>query len=91
MTVKRRPMIAITMGDAAGIGSEIIVKALQSKRIYSTCYPLVVGEGVTMSEVIRSLNSPLKLRPVKILDDVKLVLSVNTLHVHTLICLNQGW
>lgn len=71
MIIKQRPMIAISMGDAAGIGPEIIVKVLQLKKIYSMCCPLLVGEGMTMSEVIRSLNSPLKLRPVKVLDEVK--------------------
>lgn len=71
MIIKRKPMIAITMGDAAGIGPEIIVKALHMKNIYSICYPLVVGEGITMSEVIKSLSSSLRLRPVKLLDEVK--------------------
>ncbi|MFC1971692.1 4-hydroxythreonine-4-phosphate dehydrogenase PdxA [Chloroflexota bacterium] len=71
MIAQQRPTIAITMGDAAGIGPEIIVKVLQLKKIYSMCCPLVVGEGMTMSELIRLLNSPLKLHPVKVLNDVK--------------------
>ena len=48
MIARGRPIIAITMGDAAGIGPEIIVKALLSEQIYSICCPLVVGEGVIM-------------------------------------------
>ncbi|MFC1928491.1 4-hydroxythreonine-4-phosphate dehydrogenase PdxA [Chloroflexota bacterium] len=71
MIVKQRPIIAITMGDAAGIGPEIITKVLQLEEIYRVCCPLIVGEGMTMSEAIRLLNSPLKLRPVKALDEVK--------------------
>ena len=39
----RKPKIGITMGDAAGIGPEIIVKALRYKSIYSVCQPIVVG------------------------------------------------
>lgn len=31
------------MGDPAGIGAEIIVKALQNKRLYLTAIPLVIG------------------------------------------------
>ena len=53
MTAKERPSIAITMGDAAGIGPEIIVKALASEQIYNICRPLVVGEGVIMQEAIK--------------------------------------
>jgi len=65
VAVKKRPIIAITMGDAAGIGPEIIVKALLSEDIYSICRPLVVGEGVIMQEAIGLVNEPLKLHSVK--------------------------
>ncbi|MFC2012122.1 4-hydroxythreonine-4-phosphate dehydrogenase PdxA [Chloroflexota bacterium] len=71
VNVRQRPLIAITIGDAAGVGPEIIVKALLSKRIYSGCYPVVVGESATMSETIRLLDSPLKLHPVSELGRVK--------------------
>lgn len=53
MIAKERPSIAITMGDAAGIGPEIIAKALASEQIYNICRPLVVGEGVIMQEAIK--------------------------------------
>ncbi|MFC1864639.1 4-hydroxythreonine-4-phosphate dehydrogenase PdxA [Chloroflexota bacterium] len=65
MTAKERPIIAITMGDAAGIGPEVIVKALFQEQIYSICRPLVVGDGITMQKTINLVNSPLKLHPVK--------------------------
>lgn len=39
-----KPIIAITMGDAAGIGPEIIVKALENKSVYDICRPLVIGD-----------------------------------------------
>lgn len=71
MTIKQRPVIAITMGDAAGIGPEIIVKALHSKHTYDICCPLLIGEGTTMSAAIRLLNSPLKLRPAEEADEVQ--------------------
>jgi 4-hydroxythreonine-4-phosphate dehydrogenase len=53
------------MGDAAGIGPEIIAKALLSKQTYSICRPLVVGEGATMQQAIKLANRPLALHPVK--------------------------
>jgi 4-phospho-D-threonate 3-dehydrogenase / 4-phospho-D-erythronate 3-dehydrogenase len=40
-----RPVIAITMGDAAGVGPEIIMKALAHGPLYATCRPLVVGDA----------------------------------------------
>jgi len=38
------PLIAITMGDPAGIGPEIIAKALLMPDIYEVCKPLVLGD-----------------------------------------------
>jgi 4-hydroxythreonine-4-phosphate dehydrogenase len=40
-----KPLIAITMGDAAGIGPEIIIKALGDPSIYQACRPLVIGDA----------------------------------------------
>ena len=39
------PTIAITMGDAAGIGPEIIMKALAKPETHAFCRPLVVGDA----------------------------------------------
>lgn len=39
-----RPLIGITLGDPAGIGPEITVKALASHSIYEKCRPLVIGD-----------------------------------------------
>lgn len=39
-----KPIIAITAGDPAGIGPEIVVKALRSPEVLSRCRPLVIGE-----------------------------------------------
>ena len=41
----RLPVVAITMGDAAGIGPEIIVKALAQKEPHTICRPLVIGDA----------------------------------------------
>ena len=43
MNSSDRPVIAITMGDATGVGPEIIVKALAHAELYGRCRPLVVG------------------------------------------------
>ena len=40
-----RPIVAITMGDAAGIGPEVVVKALAHPEVYAMCRPLVVGDA----------------------------------------------
>lgn len=47
-----REMIAIPMGDAAGIGPEITVKSLAKEEIYTLCKPLVVGDARIIQKAI---------------------------------------
>ena len=39
------PLLAITMGDPAGIGPEVVLKALAITDIIERCRPLVIGAG----------------------------------------------
>ena len=39
-----RPIIAITMGDPAGVGPEIIMKSLAHSDLFERCRPLVIGD-----------------------------------------------
>jgi 4-hydroxythreonine-4-phosphate dehydrogenase len=41
----KRPLLAITMGDPAGIGQEVILKALRQEKVYRQARPLVVGDA----------------------------------------------
>ncbi|MGY3453601.1 4-hydroxythreonine-4-phosphate dehydrogenase PdxA [Bradyrhizobium sp. USDA 4353] len=43
-----RPTIAITMGDPAGIGPEVIMKALDHPETRSICNPLVIGDAARL-------------------------------------------
>ena len=40
-----KPIIAITMGDGAGVGPEIIMKSLAHREVYENCRPLVIGDA----------------------------------------------
>lgn len=42
--MNKLPIIAITMGDAAGVGAEIIVKALHDPQVAALCQPIVIGD-----------------------------------------------
>ncbi|MFV9510468.1 4-hydroxythreonine-4-phosphate dehydrogenase PdxA [Tepidibacillus sp. LV47] len=59
-----KPVIGITMGDAAGIGPEIIVKALQNTSIYEQCNPLVIGDAKILERATRITNSRLTINPI---------------------------
>ncbi len=55
------PIIAITMGDAAGIGPEVIVKALADRQIYETCRPLVIGDARRLRVAAAIVGSSLEI------------------------------
>jgi 4-hydroxythreonine-4-phosphate dehydrogenase len=40
-----RPLLAITLGDPAGIGAEIVLKALWRAEVFGRCRPLVIGDA----------------------------------------------
>ncbi len=48
----KKPVIGITMGDPAGIGAEIIVKALKYKKISKECIPVVFGDYEVIEDAI---------------------------------------
>ncbi|MDQ3714138.1 MAG: 4-hydroxythreonine-4-phosphate dehydrogenase PdxA, partial [Acidobacteriota bacterium] len=50
------PRIGITMGDAAGIGAEITLKALTDENLKKICVPIVIGDFVFLQKTARDLN-----------------------------------
>lgn len=59
-----KPLLAITMGDAAGIGPEIIAKALSLDEVYQVCRPLVVGDAVAIKMGLDVANLSLSINKV---------------------------
>jgi len=59
-----RPTIGITMGDAAGIGPEIIDKALSKKEIYQISRPIVVGDASVLSDALNVAKVQVRIEPV---------------------------
>ncbi|RLB07379.1 MAG: 4-hydroxythreonine-4-phosphate dehydrogenase PdxA [Deltaproteobacteria bacterium] len=59
------PVVAITMGDPAGIGPEIIVKALGEREVFAKCRPLVLGDGGIFSHTIHWMEAPLVIKRIK--------------------------
>lgn len=54
--MKSKPVIAITMGDPAGIGPEIAVKALKEEKIQAICRPLIVGDAAVFEQIVGLLK-----------------------------------
>lgn len=56
-----KPIIGVPIGDPAGIGPEITVKALKEKSIYEECCPVVIGsrDAITKALTVCGLKSEL--------------------------------
>ena len=57
-----RPRIAITMGDAAGIGPEITVRSLADAKTASWCIPVVLGDAGVLRKAMQvaGVTAPLR-------------------------------
>src|SRR5713226_7755095 len=59
-----KPLLGITMGDPAGIGPEVIVKALARPVFRRLCRPVVIGSPEVLAKVAAALKVPIKVRRV---------------------------
>lgn len=58
-----RPIIGITMGDPAGIGPEVVLKALARPETYDLARPIVIGDPSVMNRDARLLGLDVSIEP----------------------------
>jgi 4-hydroxythreonine-4-phosphate dehydrogenase len=59
-----KPIVGVTMGDASGIGPEIIVRALADPEVREVCDPLVVGDAKMLERAGRVVGTGAAVRPI---------------------------
>ncbi len=57
--------IVIPIGDIAGVGPEIVVKALNHLEVYDWCNPIVVGERTALERALTVTGLPLALEEIR--------------------------
>lgn len=57
MTEEKKPILALTMGDAAGSGPELLIRALTDPEIRKKCRPLVIGDAAIMGKARSIIGS----------------------------------
>jgi len=50
------PRIGITMGDPAGIGPEVVLKAVAEDEIRRICVPVIIGDAQALAHTARTLD-----------------------------------
>lgn len=66
-----KPVIGITMGDAAGIGPEIIAKALMDESIYADCQPIVIGDAKMIKRAASIVGSNSEIHAISTVSQAK--------------------
>lgn len=59
------PIIALTIGDPAGIGPEIVLKALSDPAIFNVCRPVVIGDYEVLRQAALFSRISLQLNPIQ--------------------------
>jgi len=70
MTAANNPVIAITIGDPTGVGPEVIVKAIASGRLHSSCRPIVLGRTAILQKATELSGISLDIVEVDSVDDM---------------------
>jgi 4-hydroxythreonine-4-phosphate dehydrogenase len=61
--MSEKPLLAVTMGDAAGVGPEVIVRAWADPRVHEACRLVVLGHPEILRAAVRLVHSPLGVEP----------------------------
>ena len=64
------PRIALTLGDVAGIGPEVVARSLLDERLRDCCRPLVVGHPDVLRRALSLIGATPAIRDVGSIDDV---------------------
>lgn len=56
-----KPLIAVTMGDPAGIGPEIVARTIDDKEIFNIARCIVIGDRKIMEKAIQIVGADLKI------------------------------
>ncbi|MFB0506229.1 MAG: PdxA family protein [Thermodesulfobacteriota bacterium] len=71
----KKPIIAITMGDASGIGPELTVKILSTREVYGYCNPFVIGDSNVMEVVSKLVGKDLHVKAISDVSEAEFLFS----------------
>jgi 4-hydroxythreonine-4-phosphate dehydrogenase len=80
-----KPVLAITMGDAAGIGPEVIVAAWQSAAVHEAVRPLVIGHPEILRRAVSLVHPTIEVREISAEEA-----AAPTAEPHSIPCLRAG-
>jgi 4-hydroxythreonine-4-phosphate dehydrogenase len=64
------PRIALTLGDVAGIGPEVVARAVESEQLRRSCRPVIVGHAGVVARAMKQAGSTFALLEVQSLSEI---------------------
>ncbi|HYO26392.1 MAG TPA: 4-hydroxythreonine-4-phosphate dehydrogenase PdxA, partial [Lacipirellulaceae bacterium] len=61
----QKPLLAVTLGDPAGIGPEVIARAWSDPRVHDCCRPVVLGHPEIMRRAVTLIGSRAHVEPIE--------------------------
>ncbi len=58
-----KPLLAVTMGDPAGVGAEVVVKTLSRPNVYVNAQPFVIGDAVCLQQAMKQTGVEIEISP----------------------------
>src|SRR5688500_9683431 len=65
MTASSKPILAVTLGDPAGSGPELITKAFREPEVRAVCRPVVIGDAATVRAALAITKVPSVVRAIE--------------------------
>ena len=66
---RMKPLVAITLGDPAGVGPETVVGAWPSPALHDACRPLAVGQPEFLRRAVKLLGLQVEVREIKSVEE----------------------
>lgn len=63
--MKKKPIVAVTMGDPAGIGPEITADTMMSKEVYEECNPFLIGSSAILERILTIKNKKFEINNIE--------------------------
>ena len=70
-TADQPPIIAVTMGDGAGVGPEIVVGALADPEVTRTCRPVVIGDAARLRLAASIMGVDVEVHPIATVSEAR--------------------
>lgn len=83
-----KPLIAVTMGDPAGIGPEILAKLFSSPWVYSACRPLAIGDLCALQGALKQIGARTAIKTIK--EPEEAAFEEGTANLLDMDCLKEG-